>query len=111
MSTYTETKHPRGQVDNAGQFRSKDNSDPEIPIAVLGIVYAARDDAVDWEVIRPIEASGVVTDARAEFDVDAIADAVLTDTGRGWKAGQEFADAETGADAFWNVVEQNIRPS
>ena len=29
MSTYDDSKHPRGQADNAGQFASKNNSAPE----------------------------------------------------------------------------------
>lgn len=46
--------------------------------------YTTRDDAIYWEIIRPIKASGEVTDARAEFDIDAIADEVLGDYNEGF---------------------------
>jgi len=39
--------------------------------------YSTKPEAVQAEVIAPIEASGMVADARAEFDVDAIADRVI----------------------------------
>ena len=46
--------------------------------------YITRDDAIYWEIIKPIEANGEVADARAEFDIDAIADEVLGDYSEGF---------------------------
>ena len=34
MNTYNEGKHPRGQVGNAGQFRNKSWSDPEVDLGI-----------------------------------------------------------------------------
>ena len=38
----------------------------------------SRTDAVQILITDPIEATGVVTDAAAEYDLDALADALLT---------------------------------
>ena len=59
--------------------------------------YTTRDDAIDAEIIDPIEASGEVTDARAEFDIDAIADEVLGDYDEGFAC---MVDA----DRFWEIA-------
>ena len=59
--------------------------------------YTTRDDAIAAEIIRPIEASGEVTDARAEFNIDAIADEVLGDYDEGYTC-------IVGEDAFWAIV-------
>lgn len=59
--------------------------------------YTTRDDAIDAEIIKPIEASGVVEDARAEFDIDAIADEVLGDYEQGFTCTVD-------EDAFWEIV-------
>lgn len=59
--------------------------------------YSTRDEAIEREIIAPIEASGVVADARAEYDVDAIADAVLGDYDDGYAC---IVDD----DDFWAVV-------
>lgn len=59
--------------------------------------YTTRDGAIYWEIIRPIEASGDVADARAEFDIDAIADEVLGDYEDGFTC---MVDA----DRFWEIV-------
>lgn len=64
--------------------------------------YTTRTDAIHHQIIVPIEASGVARDAEAEFDVDAIADAVLG----GYADG--YAQTVT-ADEFWDVVSQHIR--
>jgi len=62
--------------------------------------YATRAEAIQREIIDPIEASGEVSDARAEFDVDAIADEVLGDHAAGYAP---IVDA----DEFWRVVERH----
>ena len=69
-------------------------------------VYATRTEAVEREIIEPIEASVVVADARADYDVDAIADKVLV-----------FDDHLHGfiltvdTDEFWLTVSANARPA
>lgn len=67
-------------------------------------MFTTRDEAVQNLIVHPIEATGVV-DARAEYDVDAIADAVLVaDPLRG------FIYADNAArDDFWGTVEANER--
>ena len=39
--------------------------------------YATRDEFIDREIIAAIEASGVIRDARRDFDADDIADEVI----------------------------------
>lgn len=63
--------------------------------------YSTRDEAIEWEIIDPIEAGGVVPDARAEFDIDAIADEVLGDYEDG------FASRVVDHDTFWAIVEKH----
>ncbi|WP_277101881.1 hypothetical protein [Cutibacterium granulosum] len=60
--------------------------------------YAFRDHAIECEIIEPIEASGVIPDARAQFDVDAIADEVIS----GYYDG--FA-CKVDEERFWEIVE------
>ena len=60
--------------------------------------YTTRDEAIEREIIDPIEASGEVTDARAEFDIDAIADEVLGDYSEGYAC-------RVDDDRFWAAVE------
>lgn len=64
--------------------------------------YATRNEAIHRQIIAPIEATGVVQDAKAEFDVDAIADAVLAGHADG------YAQTVT-ADEFWAVVSRHAR--
>lgn len=60
--------------------------------------YTTRDEAIQREIVEPIEAG----DATAtEFDVDSIADAVLSDHNEGY-AVREDVD-------FWAVVAENAR--
>ena len=63
----------------------------------------SRTDAVQILITDPIEATGVVTDAAAEFDLDALADALLTyhPSSRTYS----LAAAYTDPDAFWAQVE------
>lgn len=63
--------------------------------------YSTRDEAVQRGIVEPIEA-GEVADARAEFDVDAIAAVVLGDYAEGYAQ-------KVDADTFWQVVAANAR--
>lgn len=63
--------------------------------------FSTRDEAVA-KIVETIEASGVVEDARAEYDVDAIADVVLGDYDQGYA--QQVDEAE-----FWTVVAAHER--
>ena len=63
--------------------------------------YTTRHEAIAAEIVAAIEGSGEVTDAHAEYDVDAIADTVLGDYNAGY-AVREDVD-------FWAVVEANAR--
>lgn len=64
--------------------------------------YTTRTDAIHHQIITPIEATGVVQDAAAEFDVDAIAHAVLAGPADG------YTQTVT-ADEFWDVVSKHAR--
>lgn len=59
--------------------------------------YTTRTEAIAREIIEAIEATGVVNDAYAEFDIDAIADEVLGDYEDG------YALTVT-TDEFWDAV-------
>ncbi|MCO6688348.1 hypothetical protein V7G09_04655 [Cutibacterium avidum] len=59
--------------------------------------YTNRDEAIEHEIVEPIEA-GVVIDARVEYDIDAIADEVLGDYDAGFACVVDH-------DAFWASVE------
>jgi hypothetical protein len=65
-------------------------------------IYTTRDEAIQREIIDPIEASGEVTDARAEYDIEAIADEVLGDYAAGYAP-------KVDADEFWAIVERHAR--
>ena len=84
---------------------------------------AVRDDAVDEFVIRPIAASGLVADVRAEYDVDAIFETIAEhDDGfdasknayvannQGWRMRPEFEGADGDPGAFWDVAAEHERP-
>lgn len=58
--------------------------------------YTDRYAAIEREIVVPIEA-GDVDDARAEFDIDAIADEVLVDHEQGYAC---MVDG----DRFWEIV-------
>lgn len=64
--------------------------------------YSTRNEAIADAIVAPIEISGIVGDARAEFDIDAIAEAVLG----GYDEGYEV---QVDTDQFWAVVESNER--
>jgi len=69
--------------------------------------YSTRDEAIEREIVEPIEVSGIVGEAWSEYDIEAIARDVLvqgvTDTGRYyWTDG---VDPET----FWQSVARHAR--
>ena len=61
--------------------------------------YTTKQDAIQAEIIDVIEASGVAT--ADEYDIDAIADQVLTSEGTGF----EYRIVVDEAVDFWAVVE------
>lgn len=66
--------------------------------------YRSRDDAVELEIIAPIEAAGFVKYARASYDVEMIANQVL-------KYNREYRTFDLGVDPdeFWHQVEIHRR--
>jgi len=67
----------------------------------MGKRYDTRDEAIEREIVEPIEASGIVEDARAECDVEAIAREVLDAApGPGGYYWTNAADHDT----FWQSV-------
>lgn len=64
--------------------------------------YTTRDDAIA-AIIAAIEASAEVADARAEYDIDAIADEVIGDYADGYRI--------AGHDEFWASVARHARPT
>lgn len=65
--------------------------------------FSTRDEAINY-VIASIEATGVVQDATAEYDIDAIADAVIGDY-----PDYEIAEDGEGVQEFWAIVEAHAR--
>ena len=61
--------------------------------------YTTKQDAIQAEIIDVIEASGVAT--ADEYDIDAIADQVLTSEGTGF----EYRSVVDETVDFWAVVE------
>lgn len=64
--------------------------------------FSTRNEAVDY-IVNSIEASGAVADARAEYDIDAIADAVIGDY-------PTYEISEDDPAEFWALVEANAYP-
>lgn len=73
-------------------------------------MYTTFDEAVDREIVEPIESGGVVEDAYAEYDIDKIADEVLV-----WNVNpnrprclnvQGFSSVVT-PDEFWEIVQRH----
>lgn len=60
-------------------------------------LFTTRDEAIQREIVDPIEASGEVADARATYDIEAIADEVLDDHEAGYQCTVD-------ADEFWRIV-------
>ena len=67
--------------------------------------YTTRDEAIEREIIEAIEASGVVSDARAEYDIDAIADKVIDTAGS--IRGNVLFECIVEPEEFWQIVEAN----
>lgn len=67
------------------------------------MTYSSRNEAIETEIIQPIEAGGEITNARADFDIDAIADEVLGDYYSGYAP-------RVDADEFWEIVEKHETP-
>ena len=63
--------------------------------------YSTRDEFIDREIIAPIEASGVIRDARRDFDVDAIADEVIDSE----MCGPNPVFFQRDGIDFWDVVQ------
>lgn len=61
--------------------------------------YATRDEAINREIIDAIEAGEA---SRDEYDIDAIADAVLGDHAAGYAVQVDEAE-------FWQIVAANAR--
>ena len=62
--------------------------------------YTTRDEAIEREIIDPIEASGIAS--RDEYDIDAIAAEVLGDYDAGFAS-------QVDADEFWDIVARNAK--
>ena len=52
MTIYDENQHPRGQADNAGQFRDKANSGPEAALTIPSGQARSLEDIVDDAIDR-----------------------------------------------------------
>jgi len=65
-------------------------------------VYTTREEAIEHIIIKPIESSGLVDDARAEYDIPAIADAILGDADQGYAS-------QVPPDKFWQIVEKHSK--
>lgn len=80
-------------------------------------LYTTRNDAIDYEIVQAIEASGYVKNAYEEFDIDAIADDVLEYVD-GWndergaymlnKQGYRLAE-DIDHDDFWASVKRHAK--
>lgn len=73
-------------------------------------IHTTRDEAVTRLIVEAIDASGEATSA--EYDIEAIADAVLDTDDRGrWGMSDDYVDADGygDAEAFWAVVEHHAR--
>ena len=66
-------------------------------------IYTTRDEAIQSEILDPIEASGIVADAHAEFDVEMIADLVLEYDSIN---GREGFICKVDHDEFYAIVER-----
>lgn len=60
--------------------------------------YTTRDEAIQREIVEPIEASVLGINARDEYDIESIANAVLGDYEAGYAC-------QVSSDEFWAIVE------
>ena len=63
----------------------------------MNTIYTTRDDAIWAEIIKPIEATGVVEDACLYYNIEAIANTVLDDYEHGYAC-------QVDPDEFWDIV-------
>lgn len=63
------------------------------------MIYTTRTEAINREIVEVIETTGVVEDAHAEYDVDAIADEIIVSNERGYKIDEDVD--------FWATVERH----
>ncbi|WP_310962160.1 hypothetical protein [Nocardioides terrisoli] len=85
----------QGRDSEGFTYRTDDHDD-----ALTGTRYTSRDDAILWEVVKPIQGTGEVSDAYAEYDVEAIAETILGDYDEGYAC--KVTD-----DEFWQVVAEH----
>ena len=95
MTIYDDSKHPRGQADNAGKFRDKANSEPE---AELGAV-PPRVDLASW-----IPGDDVDQDAQVLEELQLVRDAVAAQ-----RAPATIADELVGSAYAENVDNRDER--
>lgn len=70
--------------------------------------YSTRFEAIQAEIVEPIEASGIVADAREEFDIGAITDRVIEFIpGEGLRLGSYACKVDEAE--FWAIVQENAR--
>ena len=65
--------------------------------------YATRAEAIQREIIDPIEANGTDIARAEDYDIDAIADEVLGDYADGY-------ELKVDLDEFWRIVERHAHP-
>jgi len=70
--------------------------------AKYATTYTTRDQAIQAEIIDAIEAGGIVKDARAEYDIQALADKVLSTIDRDGHDSLYYCCVEL--DEFWQIV-------
>lgn len=62
--------------------------------------YSTRNEAIRIEIVEPIEATGVVLDAYAAYDIEAIAGEVIGTYSEGYRRVVDL-------DEFWKIVERH----
>lgn len=91
-------KSPRGKHYVSQLFARYPESDEPSPAT-----YTTRSEAISREIVDPIEASGIVSDARAEYDIEAIA-ALVIDTRTPTDGGVPVFRSTISPDEFWDIV-------
>ena len=87
MTVFNANQHPRGQAENAGQFREKPNSEPERALQQPGesLVWAVEGDDHEVELMEattPDEALELAGDAfRNRYDDEGYSDDLLSVVG------------------------------
>lgn len=71
----------------------------------MAAIYDRKADAIAHEIVAAIEANDVVKDAYSEYDIDAIADAVIIGEVHGTEP-RFMIDEDMD---FWQVVADNAR--